>query len=532
MPSRRAAITVPQQTREDRLGLRSDYAAARSNPTRRQRRGLTGGSADTHLANERDALMLIEASRDMCRNDVVVGCTLEKAVAQCNQGGFTYDPDTGDKELDRDLKARWTAWADDPDACSADGEHDFNQLHDLARLAEFRDGDVFALGLDTGHLQLVEADRLRTPEKYSSQSKRNIVLGIELDGRRQRKNLFVSKEVLNPRQRIDRLKDADVFPFRDGDGVRQVFQLYDDKRATQTRGVSVLHAVFTVCDYFEDTTYAAMLRNQLAAAMALFIERDSSFAGDPTATDIGEREQVIDDTANTLDTEVIRPGAILRGLRGEKPSVIDPKIQAGDLKGFLDFLLQLLGMNLGLPLGLVKMEASKSFSGWRGEFDQAKIGFRRIQQRDVRRWHRPILTWKLHQWMDDDAALRRANGRNGVNVFGHKWRTVSWPYIEPLKDAMAKKERLTGLLTSFRRSAAEDGVDFEDIYTEQVQDMAAAVGAAIDAAKKIRDEKDGVTVQWRDLLHLQVPKGSQVIDFAEQPNVLGDEPAATLEEAD
>ncbi len=506
---------LPATLRRERESFRSDYNAAKPNAVRRRRTGL-GGTADAHYANERAFAAMREASRDMCRNDFAVECTLEKAVLQSVQRGFQLDPDTGDEKLDEELWEDWNSWASDPTRCDIQGEDDFAGLHALARMSEFRDGDIFAVLTDDDRVQLFEADRPRTPHN----SRKRIIHGVELDAFRRRKTLYVANDELDPYVRVERVGDTTPIPFYDEQGNRQVFQLYDRKRSTQTRGITALHALFDVLSYLEDTVFAGLLRQQLVNSLAVFIKREAGYQGLGGDTALGQLE------ADTDDVEAIKPGMILRGKPGEDVQTIAPNIQAGDQFAFLRFLLQVLGMNLGLPLGLVLMEASKSFSGWRGEFEQAKLGFRAIQRRDELRWYRPIYTARVRRRLADDAVLRRLAAKRKVNPFGHKWKLPSWPYIEPLKDAQARTERMETMQTSPRRNAAEDGVDFDDIIAETVADNASAIRQAIEEAKKISDETK-VVVTWREILNRRMPKGAQLIDAAEQPNVLGDEPITT-----
>ena len=101
-------------------------------------------------------------------------------------------------------------------------------------------------------------------------------------------------------------------------------------------------------------------------------------------------------------------------------------------------ILTLIGINLGLPLVMVLMDASETnFSGWRGAVDQARLGFRQNQKRLINRFHKPVYLWKVRQWMAEDAALRRAAARSDVNIFAHRWNPPTWPYIQPLQDATA-----------------------------------------------------------------------------------------------
>ena len=516
--------SLPAVFRESREKFRADYNAAEPNAIRRRRTGLNG-TADAHYANERKFAAIREVARDMCRNDFAVECTLEKAVLQACQNGFALDAATGDEKLDELLEQDWNSWAGDPARCDIQGEEDFAGIHQLARLSEFRDGDIFAVLTHDDQVQLIESDRIRTPHNALRNNRRRIVHGVELDAHRRRKALFVAKDELDPYVRIERISDTEEIAFYDEDGHRQVFQLYDRKRATQTRGITALHAVFDILSYVEDGTFAGLLRLQLSNSLAMFIKREVGYQGSGQDTKLGELE------ADTDDIETINPGMILRGRPGESIETMAPNIQAGDQFQYLKFLLQVLGMNLGLPLSLVTMEATKSFSGWRGEMEQAKLGFRAIQRRDEARLYRPIYVQRVKRLMGSDRTIARLGARGKINPFGHRWKTPGWPYIEPLKDAMARTERMETLQTSPRRSASEDGMEFAEVVRETVDDNELAIKSAIEAAKRLHAQT-GVVVSWRELLNRRMPKGAQLIDSAEEPNVLGDETPRKPDEGD
>src|SRR4051812_43192030 len=252
-------------------GLRSDYAAMTPSRFRRNRTGVAsqGSGADFHYRNESAFLRMREFVRDMDRNDAIIGSTVDKAVQQHVQGGFRLDPDTGDKTLDRDLWQRWDDYATEPDQCDIAGELEFADMESLALRHQFIDGDVFVLPTEDGPMQMIEADQCRTP----SNSRRNIVLGIELDEQRRRQTYFFTKRSVNPMMPFEKVGDAEQIAARDEDGFKQVFQVYNAKRVTQTRGVTAFHAVFDISGMWEDANFALLVKQQIAACFGAFLKR-------------------------------------------------------------------------------------------------------------------------------------------------------------------------------------------------------------------------------------------------------------------
>src|SRR4051812_16686334 len=96
---------------------------------RRNRPGVSsqGGSGDSHYTNEGSFIRMREYCRSMVRDDGVTKFLINRAVNNIVRTGFRYEPDTGDKGVDRELKDRHWEWAKDPLLCDAAGIHSFPQ---------------------------------------------------------------------------------------------------------------------------------------------------------------------------------------------------------------------------------------------------------------------------------------------------------------------------------------------------------------------------------------------------------------------
>lgn len=485
---------------EDFSGLKSDYVGAIPSRFRRNRIGLFG-SGDSHYANEFLFIRTREFVRDMDRNDFVIGQIVDRACDNQVQQGFLLKPDTGDAKLNKDLKARWKDWALDPDQCDLSGEFTFPHLEWLTTRAEFIDGDIFVLPTVEGSLQVIEADRCRRPANTT----RNVVHGVLLDERRRKLEFWFSKNQLNPYDRIYRVTDMERVPTRDEDGNRQVFQIFNPMRVSQTRGVTAFHSVFDLCGMVEDVNFATLVKQQMAACLTAFLERGDTHAAD-LAT--GERRKDPLDDGTTAITEGISPGLIIRGKKGEKLNVFSPNIPSNEFFSHMRFLLTIIGVNLGMPLLLVTLDAKEgNFSSIRVILDQAHLSFRRQQHRRMHQLHRPTYHWKVRQWMSEDPALASAARKSNIQIFRHSWKPPSWPYLQPLHDAQANKVRAENLQDSPSGIAADNGREFADIVRETVRDNSLAVRKAIKAAELLKKQFPNVQLTWRDILNRALPQG-------------------------
>lgn len=489
--------------------LRSDYSGAKASRFRRRRNGLalSGSHADYHYRTEADFLRLLEYARDMDRNDCIVGQTVNRAVINTLQGGITLDTSTGDTGADLELWNRWKAWTEDSEECDLAGEHTFADIEQLVLRHMLVDGDVLALPLRTGQLQLTEAHRLRTPRN----TKRNVVHGVLLNDVRRKLEFWITKEDVAPSATVSAVSSITPYAARDADGFKQVFHVLNATRVSQTRGVTAFAPIFDVLGMFEDIQFAKLVQAQIVSCFAVFRERAVGFNG-PTGGPQGatNTETLADGSSRTI--QGVAPGMEIAGAVGETLKGFSPAVPNAEYFEHVKLMLTLVGINLGLPLCLVLLDASETnFSGWRGAVDQARLGFRNNQRFLTQRLHRPTYLWKVRQWLADDAALRTAAGKSGVDIFGHTWNPPNWPYIEPMKDAAADLLRVRNVLTSPRRLHAERGRDWETIADETVQDNAYAIRLAKAEAAAINTEfTDSNPVHWRELISLPTPDGVQI----------------------
>ena len=497
----------------NKQGIQAEYAAMQPSKFRRRRPGVSslGSGADYHFGDESAFIQMREYIRAMDRDDAFIGRLADCAMEQTVQTGYSFDPDTGDTALDTDIYARWTDWANDPDQCDISGEHSYGDMSYLVGRQELLDGDIFGAVTEDGPIEIFEADRCRTPSYLRT---KNIVYGVELDSNRKRQNFYFTKETISgSNQRLAMNKFAPL-AVRDEHGNRQVTQLYDPTRVTQTRGITAFHAIFDISGMFEDVNFALLIKQQMAACVGAFLENPAATTGTMGNDDlkVGEQTTQISPNGTSVDTvESWTPGLFLRGKPGQKLQSYSPQVPSSETMAHLRFLLQVIGINIGLPLAMVLLDPkdSGSFSAWRGIFDQAKLGFQFNQERHISRFHRPNWKGKIRHFMADDPAMRSAATRDGIRIFNVKIKGPRWRYIQPLDDAKSKSHKVFNLLSSLRRENSDDGNDFDDVYKETVDDNFDSISYAIqrkkDLVTKFGDEAKDVS--WRDLLPRDLPSG-------------------------
>lgn len=517
----RRASEPPRSPVEWFEDLRQDYNAAKSSRYRRRRTGTLsiGTNADWHYRVQADYLRIMEQARDMDRNDPIPGQIVDRAVQNTINDGIEVDPQTPDRKLNADLKDRFAGWASDPAECDISQEHTFHELSALNLRQTHVDGDMITLLMESGHIQLVEGHRCRKPTNTTL----NVVHGVLLDDQRKRLEYWLTKDDIDPWVAIQRVYDVEKYPVRDADGNRILCHTYNPKRVSQTRGISAFAPIFDCLGMAEDINFAKMVQQQVVSCFAIFRKRPLDFEG----TDPGPRGtttlQTLQGDGSTRTIEGIAPGMEVRGEPGEELQGFSPSVPNAEFFEHMKLILTLVGINLGMPLVLVLMDASETnFSGWRGAVDQARRGFMWNQKWFTNRFHRPIYEWKIRQFAADDPALRAAMARYGKDYFAHRWSKPKWPYIDPLKDAAADLMRLRNGMTSPRRYHADQGEDWPVMVREIVEDNTLAIMSAKRAAEAINKKYPDQPVHWREVLSLPAPDGMTIAIAPESGSESGD----------
>jgi hypothetical protein len=229
--------------------------------------------------------------------------------------------------------------------------------------------------------------------------------------------------------------------------------------------------------------------------------------------------------------EGIQPGMMIDGVPGEELQGFSPSVPNAEYFDQVKLILQIIGVNFGLPLCLVLMDGSETnFSGWRGAVDEARKGFIADQLNLVRRLHSPAWRWWVSRLLENEPAMRKASKRSGVDIFGHVWNLPTWSYIEPVADAEGDATQLRNALTSPRRMHAARGKDWETIAEEIIDDNVYAIERANKAAAKINATNPLAPVTWRDLIPLAMPAGTTMA--MQDPNAVAVQEAAAGSEAE
>jgi len=490
------------------------YEAARDNSRFRRRRNFaaSGSHGDYHVSQS-DYLRVVEYARAIDRDDCIVGSILDRAEINTIQGGFQLDIDLGDITLDQELLGGWHEWSDDARRCDYDGELDFAEMESMAFRAALADGDIWAMLTDDDQIQWFENHRIRTPSDAPSY----VFNGIEMyEGTRRQRRVWICEEGTGPRATPNSGKFTSRDVFDDEAGLRRMLQVYvGSKRISLARGMSVYQKLFDLVGMHDDTEFAGILKQQLQNAL-VFTETQTKESPPGPEQNLGPVEQVSQPDGTTEQIEGIGAGTVVRSRTGKELKPFMSTAPGPDFISHLRHILMLMGVNLGMPLVMVLMDAKETnFSGWRGAFDQAKLGFRRNQRRMIKRFHDPVLDWHLARRMAANASLRQrfermvAKAREKGRVW-RKWHCPTWPYVNPAEDRAANLVAVANYQESPSTNMAAQGQDYYREMPRAIEDREAAIEWAMAAADRLRKKYQSIEpsfqVSWQDLYMPPAPK--------------------------
>lgn len=491
---------------------RADYQATKKGRFNRRRSNLPsmGGSADYHIRSEYEYYNLIEDCYDLERNDAVVGQLIDRRTANVIQDGFRLEPNTGDKSLDRDLKAWWHAWADDPDECDVAGEACFKDIEYAADWTHILAGDCGISVTHDGPLQFFEPYLIR---RDRGGGRGETFLGVDKASDGFRERYWVAETNVN--DPYDQTFDTFFpIPVRDEFGLRQFFHVYNQKRMTLTRGVTAFAPIFELTGMLEDVNFAKLVQQQIVSCIAFLIEESTQASGLPSTStpNYGGQDTRLADTGNNRAYDEVSPGMEVNPGPGKKVTGFSPQVPNPEYFEQYKLILQLICGNLDLPLSIGMLDGSQTnFHGFIGAGNEAKKLWKRSQNRLIRRFHRPCYHAKLQHFIREERAFRKALARLGPAAFSsHTWHPPVWQSVKPLDDTNDRLMRLRNAIVSPSRMQAELNVDYEEHVAETIRDNSFAIRAAKSEALKINNEiQDGQPVHWQQLFPMPTPDGIQ-----------------------
>lgn len=419
---------------------------------------------------DQDRLYTIGRLREAHAEKGIVRQLTERSVSIIIQNGFTYHPDTGDEKLDEDLFDWLVEHKSRAEFFDVSGRFTFSDVEQMLYRNTLLRGDTVPIMLADGRTQIIEAERVVNPTGTRTDVN-EIVHGFELSPYREIVAIHVMEDQVNP-NKLQRSRKPVRVAVRDELGIQQVFHVALATESTLTRPIPEWAPMIDLAGLFDDTNFALVLKQQLAACLVYVHKKGKAALADlPHDVSLGERTERTTSRGDRETVEQIKPGMVVHTENeGEDWSVLSPNIASSETLAHMFFLIQSMGVGLGLPLVDAMLDGSKTnFSGHRGANNTAKLGYMMKQAGLISRWHRP---WhearlaRLLRYEDSEFArtLRRLERRGAITearLLKGDHKPPRWPYPQPLHDAEADARRVETGHASRTDIAAENGDDVD-----------------------------------------------------------------------
>lgn len=431
-----------------------------------------GASADYSNEQGEQRLSILEKARGIERDAPLGQAVLDRLVELIVGPGILPQAQTRSPRWNERAEGLLEEWSNESPEIR--GMYDFYEFQRLVCRSYFRDGDVLAVKLNTGQLQLIEADRIHAPLGWEYREFH--VGGIELDSNGKPKTYYVVP--LQPNDHyIVRPYD---YPDRVAVPAEHALFMARRTRSTQTRGISVFSGCLNWFTHMNRLVEATVINARMSACFGLLIESPFPFQNGPTTANISGT------TSPRFDLE---PGLVKTLMPGEKVSSFKPEQPTLNFSDFIRTVTRQIGLPAGLPLEILCLDFGEAnYSVTRAAFMLASRTSKIAQSTFMSQMLKPIYNWKIDQF------IAQGKLKDRKDKYKHTWLAPSHGWIDPTKEIDSTLAAINGGLTTRTKVLAELGMDFEDFVDQRTREeaMLEAAGLNFDPSAKTRDPDQNV----------------------------------------
>jgi len=416
---------------------------------------LTFGSGSTQTPGGFELGTLRERSRDANRNDPVASGASATMCENIVGSGLRpqsriraeligISPERASM-LQMQAEAAFERWK--PYA-GADNRMSFDELQFLAIGKIIEDGETIAIPTWASEtwrpfgrcVQLLESERLAQP---ANRRDKKIENGIRFGPRGQPLTYYIRK--------ANQLTEYSPIRARDDNGRPKILHVFRAKRPGQQRGIPYFAPVLTYFKDLADYLEAEIVAARVAACLAVFITRQDPYG----ATGLES------DSSSTV--QELSPGLISRLGVGEGINVVEPKRPGDSFNSFVESVLRLIGVSLGLPYELLVKDFSKTnYSSARAALLEGRRMFKTWRNWFAAKFCQPI--WDL---VIEEAYLR---GEFDAPDFYERqaeytranWIGGGWGWVDPVREVEASRKAIDYGLSTLAKEVAAQGDDWEE----------------------------------------------------------------------
>lgn len=465
-------------------------------------------SADTELAGERDTIAA--RAYDLERNNGIAGGAIRTNVdnivgtglrlsAKPDYRALGKDKDWADNWA-REVEAKWRTFANTREFDAARRLNFNGQTVIMLRTAMLA-GDAVALpqwlGADkrpgakwSTCFQVVDPARMCSPGGQLANGK--VRDGVEINDVGEAVAYHFRKA--HPGD-IFQLGEAALFervPARTRHGRLRVIHLYEQLRAGQTRGKSILAGVmgaFKMLDHYQRIELQTVVVNSMIAA---FIE--TPLKAEEIVDLFGSQEKFMQSREGW---DVKLEGAGIIPLHpGDKLNAFTPTRPNSAYSAFVNAVLRYISTGLNMPYELLMKDFSQTnYSSARAALLEAWRYFNARRDWLATYWANPV----YELWLEEAVARGEVEApgyyENQAAYAACRWIGAGRGWVDPKKEAEASGERIRNNVSTLEREAAEQGLDWEEVIEQRAREEAFAkqLGLAGAAAPDTETRTETVT---------------------------------------
>jgi lambda family phage portal protein len=473
--------TKKSRVRGPLLMIRSHVAATISRLTA----GWTTVPESAESVTYNDLTSLRARSRERKKNDPLarrIGTLFENNVlgaqgvqyqAQVLEDDRPADaPPQVDTKANQAIETSWKSWGR-PENCDASGRANFAEMQRQALSSVIFDGEIlvrFLFGFDNPWrfaIMLHDAEMMDHKLVEKAPNGNWIKQGVEVD-QWNRPVAYWIKDYKGPRSNGLEIVNRHVRIPALGQPNGQMLHVFKSDQVGAVRGLPWLSNGLQTMKMLDGYLEAALAAARVGASQVLFFEKDpgaQGFRGDEEDPETGDQ---------TINLE---PGEANELPAGVRISDWSPKYPHGEMPEFVKVMHRRVGMSAGLSYTSVANDTGDSnFAGARQGLIEERATYKSVQGWWISSFCEPIATAWLKQALLSRQILHPLTKRplpaDRIDKFSaHRWAAPRWDWVDPLKDAQAKRLLLEIGATTESAIIRELGLQPDDVLDERQREI-------------------------------------------------------------
>lgn len=467
------------------------YSNGAASHSKNSFKGWTAESGSPQQDIDMNLHTLRQRSRDVYMNAPIATSAIKANRTNCVGEGLVLSPKVNytalgfsrdeAKQLEKDIKQEWNLWARSK-YCDVKGIDTFSELQQVAFLSWLINGECFA-AIDYEkpkafmpyqlRIKLIEADKVSSPGEYgefidlykkNTENGNRIINGVEINEKGTVQAYWISNSYQYEPVNKEWIR---VEAVGSKTGNPNILHVFEAERCEQYRGVPFLTPVIESIKQLSRYQEAEIMAAVINGLFTVFVTTEDGsenidFAGleDEDETDEDEKNYNLGN------------GLINYLAPGEKIEIADSKRPNNNFDPFVKSFCKYIGAALEIPVEVLLLEFTASYSASRGALLQAGKAFRM-----KRRWFATDFCQPVYEiWLSEAVAKDRVHAPGFFDdplikaaYCNAEWNGPALGQLDPVKEAQGATLRIqAGLSTRERECIEVNGSDFEENWSQLV----------------------------------------------------------------